>query len=348
MEEYVPGKSIKEVAREFNLKMDKVIKLGSNENPVGLSPKVIDAISSNVREMYIYPEICSPDLRHAISEYVGYPINNIVIGNGGDGVLDTIVHLFVDKDDEALIPIPTFSFYELVMRINGGIPKFFSRKDDFSVSVDDLIDSVTKRTKLIFLCSPNNPSGNVMSEEEVRKIVESVNCMVVVDEAYVEFADYSLSHLVKEYENILIARTFSKAFGLAGLRIGYAIIPDWMFGQYMKVNQPFGVNQMGVVAGIAALNDREHLNRTIELVRNGREFLTSQIAFEVYPSQANFVLVDLTPLKSKDVSLKLLKSGIIVRDCSSFKGAGDTFIRITVGTKEQNEVVVDAINKLHP
>ncbi|MDY6959952.1 MAG: aminotransferase class I/II-fold pyridoxal phosphate-dependent enzyme, partial [Halobacteriota archaeon] len=189
-------------------------------------------------------------------------------------------------------------------------------------------------------------TGNVMEEKDVRKIAESVNCTVVVDEAYVEFADRSLLHLVKEYENVIITRTFSKAFGLAGLRIGYAVIPEWMFGEYMKVNQPFGVNQMGVVAGIAALNDRDHLNRTLDIVSRGREYLTSNISFKVYPSQANFVFIDVSPLKSKDVALELLKHGIIVRDCSSFNGAGDTFLRVSVGTDEQNRKVVDELNNL--
>ncbi|MDY6931515.1 MAG: histidinol-phosphate transaminase, partial [Halobacteriota archaeon] len=335
MEEYVPGKSIKEVAMEFDFDVDGIIKLGSNENPIGSSPKVVEAITRHARELYIYPEICSPDLRQAISQYVGYPINNVVIGTGGDGVLDTIVRLFVDNKDETLIPIPTFSFYELVTKINGGVPRFIQRGEDFSVPIDELIDSVNDKTKVIFLCSPNNPTGNVMEEKDVRRIAESVNCTVVVDEAYVEFADRSLLHLVKEYENVIITRTFSKAFGLAGLRIGYAVIPEWMFGEYMKVNQPFGVNQMGVVAGIAALNDRDHLNRTLDIVSRGREYLTSNISFKVYPSQANFVFIDVSPLKSKDVALELLKHGIIVRDCSSFNGAGDTFLRISVGTDEQ-------------
>ena len=335
------------MARKLNFRQDELVKLSSNESPLGLSPKVADAITTHLKDLHIYPEVCSPDLRTAISTYVGYPMNNIVIGNGGDGVLDTIVRLFVDKGDQTIIPTPTFSFYELLTRISNGIPKFLRRGKDFSVPIDKLIGSVSDKTKIIFLCTPNNPSGNIMGEEEVRKIVESVNCVVVCDEAYVEFTDSSVSHLVKKYDNLIVTRTFSKAFGLAGLRIGYAIIPDWIFGEYMKVNQPFGVNQMGVIAGMAALEDKEYLNRTVKLAREGRDFFMSKITFKVYPSQANFVLVDVSPLKSKEVLSGLLKEGIIVRDCSSFRGAGDSLIRITVGTPEQNEKVVCALSRIN-
>lgn len=278
---------------------------------------------------------------------MGYPTDNIVIGSGGDGVLDTIVRLFVDKGEQTIIPTPTFSFYELTTRISNGVPKFISRNKDFSVPIEKLISSAGNKTKIVFLCTPNNPSGNVMSEEEVRQIVESLNCIVVADEAYVEFTDSSVSHLVKEYENLIVTRTFSKAFGLAGLRVGYAIIPKWIFGQYMKVNQPFGVNQMGVIAAIAALRDKGYLARAVKLAREGREFIMSNISFKVYPSQANFVLVDVSPLKSKEVLSELLKDGIIVRDCSSFRGAGDSLVRITVGTPKQNEKVVNSLNQIY-
>ena len=346
IEEYVPGRSIQEVAKQLNFDPNKLVKLSSNESPLGLSPNVSKAICEHLEDMHIYPEVCSPDLRSAISEYVGYPLENIVIGNGGDGVLDTIVRLFVDKSEQTIIPIPTFSFYELTTRISNGIPKFIKRNKDFSVPLEKLISSVNKKTKIIFLCTPNNPSGNIMSEKDVRTIVESVDCIVVCDEAYVEFTDSSCSHLVREYKNLIVTRTFSKAFGLAGLRIGYAIIPEWIFGKYMKVNQPFGVNKMGVTAGIAALKDKGYLNRTVELAKKGREFFRLNIPFKVYPSEANFVLIDVSPLRSKYVLSELLKEGIIVRDCSSFRGAGDSLIRITVGTEQQNEKVVHALNKI--
>jgi histidinol-phosphate aminotransferase len=346
IEEYVPSKSIEEVVKEYNLDADKVVKLSSNENPLGISPKAIKKITEHMNESHIYPEVCSPDLRCAISEYVGYPIDSIVIGTGTDGVLDTITRLFVDKNDETVIPIPTFSFYELITRICGGTPRFIARKRDFTIPLEKLMDSVTTRTKIIFFCSPNNPSGNTMREEDVRMIAESVDCIVVIDEAYVEFADSSLTHLVNEYENLVVTRTFSKAFGLAGLRIGYAILPNWISEGYMRVSQPFSVNRIGIVTGIAALQDMEHLNRTVKLVKDGRRIFRSHIPFKTFPSEANFVLVDVSPFESRDVCEALLRMGIIVRDCSSFRGCSNSHIRISVGTEEQNMKVVDALNKI--
>jgi histidinol-phosphate aminotransferase len=347
METYVPGRSIGEVVREFGLKEEEIIRLNANENPLGTSSEVKKAIFEEVNNLHSYPE--EYDLRRTVAEYVHYPVENIIMGNGGDGVLDGIVRLFVDKRDETIIPIPTFSFYEIVTRINGGIPKFLHRRKDFSIPVKEMIDLSTDKTKVIFLCSPNNPNGDVISERDVREIVESANSsnsLLIIDEAYMEFANSSLVNLVGDYDNVVVLRTFSKAFGLAGLRVGYAIVPTWISHEYIKVKQPFCMNRIGIIAGIAAIRDKEHLNSTIELVKHGRKFLRQNIRFNTYPSQANFILVNVEPFRSNEVSLELLKMGILVRDCSSFRGAGDSFIRVSVGTAEQNEMIVEALNEI--
>lgn len=163
-----------------------------------------------------------------------------------------------------------------------------------------------------------------------------------VDEAYVEFADRNLAALVNEYDNVAVGRTFSKVFGLAGLRLGYGIMPEWLTKEYLRAATPFSVSLPALRAGLAALSDTEYLNKSINLAREGREYLKEKIPFKVYPSQANFVLVDVSPLKAKKVTESLLKKGIIVRPCDSFREAGDSFIRVTVGTPEQNEKVVRA------
>ena len=163
-----------------------------------------------------------------------------------------------------------------------------------------------------------------------------------VDEAYVEFADRNLAGLVREYDNLVVGRTFSKVFGLAGLRLGYGIMPEWLVKEYIRAATPFSVSLPALKAGIAALSDAEHLRKSIEIAREGREYLKEKIPFKVYPSQANFVLVDVAPLKAKAVTENLMRKGIIVRSCDSFREAGDTYIRVTVGTPEQNEKVVKA------
>jgi len=350
IEDYEPGKLVK-----------GAIKLSSNENPLGPSPKVVKEIVKSIEEgelnLNLYPwERNEEELRDEISRYVGASARigkeNIVIGAGVDGVLDTLVKIFIETGDEALIPIPTFSLYESLVRIAGGIPGYIKRKkgEDFSIPLDELIPACNEKTKMIFISSPNNPTGNCIPEAEMRAIIESVpKVMVVIDEAYVEFADSSLVNLVKEYENVLVLRTFSKAFGLAGLRVGYAVIPEWLASAYKKVSIPFSVNSIAIKAAIVALRDKAHLRKCVKLVKHEREFLLENLQrrfLRVYPSQANFVLVDVSPRKSYEVYEELMKNGLIVRDCASFRGAGDSFIRITVGTSEQNELVVEALKQI--
>ncbi len=349
IKEYVPGKSIEEIARKYGLAPEKIIKLGSNENPLGASPLAVKAIQENATKVHIYPPLDAIELRKAISEYTGYPVNNIVVsGNGMDGIVDTVMRLFMSSKAETVIPIPTFSYYEIATLANGGKPVFVERDEDFNIAPQEILNKVNDNTKMIFLCSPNNPSGNTISEEDARNILESVNAIVFVDEAYVEFGSSSLIVLVSEYDNLIVGRTFSKAFGLAGMRMGYAVVPEWISREYMKVMTPFSMDILSYVGGIAALKDREHLEKSIETVKKGRMQLGMGLSplCKVYPSLANFILIDVSPHLSKDVSESLLKKGIIVRDCTSFRGAGKSLIRITVGTEKQNEMVIEALSTI--
>ncbi len=343
--EYKPGKSVK-----------GAIKLSSNENPLGASLKVVRAIVGQLEsedlKLSVYPwERNEEVLREEIARYVGVDVSRIVLGAGIDGVMDTLARIFIGNGDEALIPVPTFSLYESLVKVVGGTPRYIprDRDDNFGIPAAALISACNDKTRMIFLSSPNNPTGNCIAEGDVREIAESLpTAMVAIDEAYVEFADKSLVNLVNEYENVLVLRTFSKAFGLAGLRVGYGIVPEWLVSVYKKVALPFTVNNVALTAAIAALKDKEHLQRSIELVRVGRPFLQENLQgrFTVYPSEANFVLVDVSPRTAREVFDALLKEGITVRDCSSFRGAGDSFIRISVGTQEQNEKVVAALKSI--
>jgi histidinol-phosphate aminotransferase len=345
IKEYKPGKLVK-----------GAIKLSSNENPLGASPKVVRAIVEQLEsedlKLSVYPwERNEEALREEIARYVNADVAKIVIGAGIDGVMNTLVSIFIGTGDEALIPVPTFSLYESIVKIAGSTPRYIplDRDDNFGISATVLISACNDNIRMIFLSSPNNPTGNCIAESDVRAIAESVpTAMVAIDEAYVEFADKSLVNLVNEYDNVLVLRTFSKAFGLAGLRVGYAVIPEWLTSIYNKVALPFTVNNVALTAALTALSDKEHLRRSIELVRVGRSFLQENLQglFTVYPSEANFVLVDVSPRTAREVFDALLKRRITVRDCSSFRGAGDSFIRISVGTQEQNEKVVVALKSL--
>lgn len=342
LEEYKPGKLVK-----------GGIKLSSNENPLGPSPEVVKAIANSLEsgdlKLSVYPwEGDEDELRAEIARYVSSGVKNIVIGAGIDGVLDTLVKIFIANGDEAIIPIPTFSLYESLITIAGGTPRYIPRRrnEHFDISVDELVAACNDRTRMIFLSLPNNPTGNCIAEKEVREIAEAMpEAVVAIDEAYVEFADSSLVNLVHEYENVLVLRTFSKAFGLAGLRVGYGVLPEWLVGIYKKVAMPFSVNSIAIQAAIAALKDKDHLHRSIELVKSGRKFLEENLRdlCKVYPSEANFVLVDVSPRTSSAVCDALEKKGITVRDCASFRGAGNSFIRISVGTQKENEKLVEAL-----
>lgn len=349
IKEYVPGKSIEEIALKYNLDPEKIIKLGSNENPLGPSPLAVEAIMEKAGKVNLYPPADALELRKALSDFTGYPADNIVVsGNGMDGILDTMMRLFMSEGAETVIPIPTFSYYEIATLANDGKPVFVKRDKNYEIRHEKILAAVKSKTRMIFLCSPNNPSGNVIGEEDVREVLDKTNSIVFIDEAYVDFAETSLSGLVKEHENLIVGRTFSKAMGLAGMRLGYAIVPEWISRDYMKVMTPFSADVLSIAAGIAALGDTRYIKKGIETVRKGREQLAGGLGSlcRVYPTQANFMMIDVAPRTAAEVCEKLLRTGIIVRDCSSFRGAGDSLIRITVGTKEQNKKVIAAMENI--
>ncbi len=339
---YVPGKSIAEIAEQYQLPIDAIIKLGSNENPLGASPASVKAVMRDAGGISVYPDSDASGLCAAISKYTGYPVKNIVASAGMDGVIDTLMRVLMPGG--AIIPVPTFSYYAISARSHHGTPVFVSRDQHFEISPQEIISQITGETRVIFLCSPNNPSGNPIPEHDLRTILENCDSVVFLDEAYVEFAEESMVHLVREYDNLVVGRTLSKAFGLAGMRSGYAVMPEQIRDEYSGYATPFAVNSLAVAAGIAALGDRDHLRQSIELVRNGRKKL-ADIPFAVYPSEANFVLVNVSPHQSSAVCDFLARKGVIVRDCSSFRGAGDSLVRVSVGTMEQNERVVEAFSE---
>ncbi|RLG22699.1 histidinol-phosphate transaminase [Methanosarcinales archaeon] len=339
---YVPGRSIAEISEQYHIPPDAIIKLGSNENPLGPSPAAVRAIVEDADRISIYPDSEASDLCGAISEYTGYPIDNIVAGAGMDGVIDTLMRMLLPG--RAIIPIPTFSYYGITTRSHHGTPVFVSRDQNFRIDPQKIISQAADGARIIFLCSPNNPSGNLIPEADLRMILEKCDATVFLDEAYIEFSSASMIRLVREYDNLIVGRTLSKAFGLAGLRVGYAIMSEQIRDEYIRYATPFSVSSLGIAAGVAALGDRDHLKRSVELVRKGREELM-EIPFTVYPSEANFVLVDVSPYRSEEVCDFLACKGIIVRDCSSFRGAGDSLVRVSVGMPEQNELVVQGFGE---
>jgi histidinol-phosphate aminotransferase len=332
---YVAGKGFTEVSRRYGLKPEEIVKLGSNENPYGPSPKVAKALQDISPERYPEPEL----LMAGLAGYIGFPEEMIVIGAGMDGVMDTLTRLFLEEGDRTFIPIPTFSYYEILTVLNGAKPVFSQRGRDFEVPMNIPAD-----TKMAFLCSPNNPTGNVTDEKEVRALLESTDAIVFLDEAYVEFAEQSLAMLVKEYDNLVVGRTLSKAFGLAGMRLGYALAPQWIADQYRRAAPPFfGISCASTAAGVAALSDIPFMHNSVEKIRMERKRL--QGATNSHPSQANFLYIE-TDVASNLFVERFLARGIIIRDCRSFRGAGEHHARVTVGTPSENDRFLSAYQEI--
>lgn len=332
---YVAGKGFTEISRQYGLAPQSIVKLGSNENPYGPSPLVLRALREISPERYPEPE----ELIESLSGYTGFPEESIVIGAGMDGVMDTLTRLFLEKGDRTFIPTPTFSYYEILTIMAGGEPVFTPRGPDFEVAQE-----VPKDVKMAFLCSPNNPTGNVSAEASVREILEGTEGIVFLDEAYVEFSQRSLLKLVREYDNLVVGRTMSKAFGLAGLRLGYAVAPQWIADQYRRAAPPFfGITCASVAAAVAALSDLGFMRGCVEKVQSERERLREETG--AHPSQANFLFLE-TKEHSNVVAEKFLCRGIIIRDCRSFRGAGEHHVRVSVGTPEQDDRFLSAFREI--
>jgi len=342
--EYVPGKSVDEVMRLYGLK--RVVKLASNENPYGASPKVREVLA-NFDGFHVYP---SPgemeELAERISDYLGVEKERIVLGAGIDGILENVFKMLVDPLDEVVIPVPSFPYYHTLSAIMNARDVRVRRRENFEIDLEGVRRSISDRTKMVVVCSPNNPTGNVEDPEVVREIAESFDVLVFVDEAYAEFSNTDMLDL-SDYENVVIARTFSKAFGLANLRIGYAVMSSELKRAYMKVSTPFPVSSVAIRCAMAALDDIDHMRRCVERIREERERLYSELGrrVKVYPSEANFLFFE-SNVRASELVEELMKRGVIVRDCSRFVGCSPFAVRVSVGRREENDLFLSALDEV--
>ena len=354
LDPYVPGRSIKEIADKYGLNPDKIIKLGSNENPLGTSPQAVEAVNRESNLMHRYPESDLKELTVMVAEYSGVSPSQVILGgDGADEILDVLGKTLIEPGDEFIVPIPSYMYYEFTLKIHGGVPVYASWDLSENVlNVESVLESITPRTRIIFLCTPNNPTGALIDKEDIRTILKSTDSLVVVDEAYFEFSGVDNVDLLEEYDNLFILRTFSKILGLAGMRIGYGL-SNPQFIEYMKRVKPvFSLTRLSQVAAAASLNDQEYIKRSTTLSIESREYLYEELSrileLDVYKSQANYILVGVrkTGLKSGILSEKLLKRGIIVRDCRSFRGLDDYWIRVSVGTLEEDEKFIYELKQI--
>lgn len=348
---YVPGKPIEEVQREYGL--TDVIKLASNENPLGPSPKVVAALEAALLGLNFYPDAQAYSLSRAIAARHEVAPDMVRIGNGADGLIRELCVSYLNDDDEVLTSVASFPVYDIstaVMRAR----MVKTPLKDLRFDLNALAAAITERTKLIFLCNPNNPTGNIVTADEVAEFMSRVPGHVIVafDEAYYEFVDSpeypdSLAYVKSgHYPNVVVLRTFSKAYGIAGIRLGYGIAQPALLAPMRASTESFPVNRLAQIAGLAALKDNEFMARTIAVNAAGRTYLYQEfqrlgLAYTV--SHTNFVLLHIGP-RANDVFQKLLERGIIVRPCTAYQLP--EYLRITVGAPAQNERFVKALEDI--
>ncbi len=347
---YIPGKPIEEVRRELGLK--DVIKLASNENCFGPSPKALKAIEKNLGSVNRYPDSSSFYLRKRVARSLGTAEANLIFGNGSDEIIGIAVRTFVNEGDEIVIAKPTFLIYEIASQIQNASIKLVPMTRDLRYDLREMKKAITPRTKIVFIANPDNPTGSYVTKKELDGfflgLPESV--IVFLDEAYYEFA----SHAFKDYPDgmdylerpgVIVVRSFSKAYGLAGLRIGYGISTREAIGYMERTREPFNVNILAQAAALAAIDDKAFLKKTLVHVESQKKSLYAvfeKMGLEYIRSATNFILVDV----KRDCRLvfdRLLKEGVIVRDMKAW--GLDTFIRVTIGTREENRKFVGALRK---
>jgi histidinol-phosphate aminotransferase len=338
---YVFAKKAEDIAREYGI--DRIARLASNENPDQLSPAAQKAAEQALLTVNRYPDERVNILMNALRERYGD--YHFVTGVGMDGVIETLIRTLVEPGENVVVSTPTFSFYALAAMGQGAEVVTVPREADFSVDPKALIRAAHE-AKITVLCSPNNPTGNATSPEIVQEILEGIEGVLFLDNAYVEFSDYDYLPLMKKHENLILGRTFSKVYSLAGLRIGYAFTPRWLPPWYNRASTPFTVNSVSAAAAAAALMDSARAERYIAQVKRWRERFLTDVKYPGLPSDANFLMVDVTPRRSDEMVEELARKGVVVRSCRSFSGLEDHYIRVSIGDDWENERFIQEINAL--
>ncbi len=345
---YEPGKPIEDVARELGLAPGDIIKLASNENPLGPSPKALEAMRATLERSHFYPDGGGYYLREAIAKRCGLARENVILGCGSNEIIEFIGQAFLKPGDEIITAKHAFVVYKLMATLFGA--KTVEVDDPgFKHDLEAMADAIGPATREVFVANPNNPTGTLVSQEEIDRFMDRVpeHVVVVFDEAYFEFLEKAPDTLkyVREGRNVVVLRTFSKIQGLANLRIGYGLANPELISVLQKTRQPFNANGIAQAGALAGILDEEHQLRTRLITDEGRAYLQesfTSLGLEFVPSHANFVLVKVGD--GKDVFAKLLKQGIIIRDMAAY--ALPEWIRVSVGTMEQNRRFVAALGAL--
>jgi histidinol-phosphate aminotransferase len=344
---YPPGKPLEELEREYGITGS--IKLASNENALGPSPKAVAAIVANLAKLHRYPDGSCYYLANRLAAQLGVEPATLVFGNGSNEIIGLLIDAFLTPGEEVVTSHPTFLVYQKVVQARGGVNRVVAL-NNMRHDLEAILQQVGEKTRLIFLDNPNNPTGTIFTRQEFAAFLSRVpeGVIVVLDEAYVDFVDPAHRLDARDYINdktlVVALRTFSKAYGLAGLRIGYGIMRPAMADYLHRVRQPFNVNQLAQIGALAALDDEEHYQKTLAMTRNGMIWLRAeieQLGCRTFPSEANFFLVDVG--HGREVYEAMLAQGVIVRPMSAY--GYPAYIRITVGLPAENERLVKALAK---
>jgi histidinol-phosphate aminotransferase len=345
---YPPGKPLEELEREYGI--SNSIKLASNENPLGPSPKAAAAVLNALNNLHRYPDGSGYYLREKLSKKFNVPFDGIVLGNGSNEIIELLIRTFLLPGDEAILPAPSFLVYELAVQARGGkavsVPL-----SQLSIDLDAMADQITPRTKIIFVNNPNNPTGTIVSQGEFEAFLKRIpaGVIVVLDEAYREFVRVDDTPNGFDYVRsngeppVVVLRTFSKLYGLAGLRIGYGVMAPEIADYLNRVRQPFNTGSLSQIAALAALDDEEFVNRTLDLVWSGLDYLYAEIGrlgLRYFPTQANFFLIEV-PVDAKKVFEAMLRKGVIIRAMNAY--GLSSYIRVNVGLPTENERFIKAL-----
>ncbi|MGJ8634878.1 MAG: histidinol-phosphate transaminase [Luteolibacter sp.] len=344
---YEPGKPIEETARELGLDPASIVKVASNENPLGPSPLAKKAMAEAIESAHIYPDGGGYKLRSALAEKLGFEVPNIILGNGSNEIIELLCHTFLNRDSELIAAKHAFVVYKLMATLFGA--KYIEVDDpDFIHDLDAMAAAITENTRLVFIANPNNPTGTQVTQEAIDTFVEKLppHAIAVFDEAYFEFLDTPpdvLKH-VHAGKNVIVLRTCSKIHGLAALRIGYGIAPKPLADLLQKARQPFNTNALAQAGALAALNDQEHIEKTKAINKQGLSFYEkafTERSLEFVPSVANFILVKVG--NGDQIFKTMLAKGVIVRTMSGYKLPD--WVRISIGTPAENQRALEVLDE---
>ena len=349
LQPYSPGKPIEELEREYGIKDS--VKLASNENPIGPSPLAVRAITSAIGKINRYPDGGAYVLVRKIAAHLSVMPENIILGNGSDEIIGMITRVFVQPGDEVIIPKPSFLMYDIMVKSAGATP-VYSPLSSFAIDLADIERRITSKTRVIFICNPNNPTGTVILKPDFEKFIKSIpeNILVVVDEAYIEFVqEKNCAFSMDYFDNstaMVTLRTFSKAYGLAGLRIGYGIMPAPIADVLNRIRQPFNAGILAQQGAIAAIDDVDFLAKTKMVIRQGLDFLyksLDNLSIKYFPSETNFFLIDVGT-RADNVFKRLLQKGVIVRSMTSY--GYPEYIRVNVGLEQENQKFIESLKQV--